>query len=172
MKYITVKATTQEQISAVQSIHKLFVKTLHLAEDNLAFTKVMVKRLDEGEKSISPNPFLQVRWIDYHKNNIANRKKLAKLTTLTKNLIKYPLFLKQEEFDTLRGILIEAEANLLDDVEKVIDHKAILWEQCDPDNHLTYPAYAELKRHNVMADKYIATLKNVGVLLYLLDNSK
>ena len=172
MKYITVKATTQEQISAVQSIHKLFVKTLHLAEDNLAFTKTMVKRLDEGEKGVNPNPFLQVRWVDYHKNNIANRKKLAKLTTLTKNLIKYPLFLKQEEFDVFYKFLEDTFQDFSEYVDEVVDHKAILWEQCDPDNHLTYPTYVELKRHNVMVDKYIATLKNIGVLLYLLDNSK
>ena len=165
---ITIKVNPVD-VRHFQSLHQMLVESLQQLRNNELAAKVILKSIPRqgSNADTTTNPYADIdTWLNAYRNYKNIRKSISNLTKTVKALSKS----KMVAIDSAsQNTAIDIMTNWIDEADNQIKSNrtsaAILWQNCDPDNHMTQLSYEQLRVANSNIAYYKRLSYNAAVFL-------
>ena len=165
---ITIKANPVD-VRHFQSLHQMLVESLQQMRNYELTAKVILKSIPRQGSTVdtTTNPYADIdTWLNAYRNYKNIRNSIGELTKVVKRLAKsQQIAIDNNDKEKFIGIM----TSWIDEAGKQIESNktsaAILWQNCDPDNHMTQLSYEQLRKANSNIAYYKRLSYNAVVFL-------
>ena len=164
---ITIKVNPVD-VCHFQSLHQMLVESLQQLRNNELTAKVILKSIPrQGSEVESVNPYADIEtWLNAYRNSKHIRKSIGELTKVVKQLSKSQRVVIE---DSIKEKFVNIMTSWIDEAgRQIVSNRtsaAILWQNCDPDNHMTQLSYEQLRKANSNIAYYKRLSYNAVVFL-------
>ena len=165
---ITIKVNPVD-VRHFQSLHQMLVESLQQMRNYELTAKIILKSIPRqgSNADTTTNPYADIdTWLNDYRNYKDIRKSIGELTKVVKQLSKSQQIIID---DDVKEKFINIMTSWIDEASRQIKSNrtsaAILWQNCDPDNHMTQLSYEQLRKANSNIAYYKRLSYNAVVFL-------